>query len=88
MSAGSAGILPASSFGLQMTVSELTENKWAVLSERGCEATDLTHEEARRLVHKLAGEGRHGLCIVSNEAAHRLSGPAVPADVPNLPKRA
>ena len=57
-----------------MTVSELTENKWAVLSERGCEATDLTHEEARRLVHKLAGEGRHGLCIVSNEAAHRLSG--------------
>jgi hypothetical protein len=48
----------------------------------------LTHEDARRLVHKLAGEGRHGLCIVSNEAAHRLSGPSVPAHVPNLPKRA
>ena len=68
--------------------SELIEKKWAVLSERGREAAELTHEEARRLVHKLAGEGRHGLCIVSNEAAHRLSGPAVPADVPNLPNRA
>jgi hypothetical protein len=68
--------------------SELTENKWAVLSERGCEATDLTHDEARRLVHKLAGEGRHGLCIVSNEAAQKLSGPSVPAHVPNLPRRA
>jgi len=81
-----AGIL-ARSF-LKTTVSELIEKKWAVLSERGREAAELTHEEARRLVHKLAGEGRHGLCIVSNEAAHRLSGPAVPADVPNLPNRA
>jgi len=68
--------------------SELGMQKWAVLSERGREAAELTHEEARRLVHKLAGEGRHGLCIVSNEAARRLSGPAVPADVPNLPSRA
>jgi len=50
--------------------------KWAVLSERGCEATDLTHEEARRLVHGLAGEGRHGLCIVTNEAASRMTVPA------------
>ncbi len=73
---------------LKTMTSELTENKWAVLSERGCEAADLTHEEARRLVHKLAGEGRHGLCIVSHEAARRLSGPSVPAHVPNLPKRA
>ena len=67
--------------------SELTEKQWAVLSERGCEATDLTHEEARRLVHKLAGEGRHGLCIVSNEAAQRLSGPSVPADMPAVQNR-
>ena len=78
-----AGIL-ARSFRM---VSELGQEKWAVLSERGCEATDLTHEEARRLVHKLAGEGRHGLCIVTNESAHRLSGPAVPADVPAVQNR-
>ncbi len=52
--------------------SDLENQKWAVLSDRGCEVTRLTHEEARRLVHKLASEGRHGLCIVTNEAAERL----------------
>ena len=56
--------------------SELETKSWAVLSDRGCEATDLTHEEARRLVHKLASEGRHGLCIVSDDAASRVR-PAV-----------
>ena len=55
----------------ELMTSELENEKWAVLSERGCEATRLTHEEARRLVHKLASEGRHGLCIVTNEAAER-----------------
>ena len=68
-------------------VSELDENKWAVISERGPEASHLTHEEARRLVHKLAGEGRHGLCIVTDEAAQRLSGPAIPADMPAVQNR-
>lgn len=57
----------------QKMTSNLQHEKWAVLSERGCEATGLTHEEARRLVHKLASEGRHGLCIITREAAERLS---------------
>ena len=52
--------------------SELGMEKWSVVSDRGCEATGLTHEDARRLVHRLAGEGRHGLCIMSDEAANRL----------------
>jgi hypothetical protein len=52
--------------------SELGQEKWAVVSDRGCEAMSLTHEDARRLVHKLAGEGRHGLCIMSNDAASRI----------------
>ncbi|HEV8587962.1 MAG TPA: hypothetical protein VGQ72_03745 [Pyrinomonadaceae bacterium] len=52
--------------------SDLQSENWAVLSERGCEASELTHEEARRLVHKLATEGRHGLCIVTSEVAERL----------------
>lgn len=52
--------------------SDLENERWAVLSDRGCEATRLAHEEARRLVHKLASEGRHGLWIVTNEAAERL----------------
>jgi len=53
--------------------SDLQNQNWAVLSNRGCEATELTHEEARRLVHRLEGEGRHGLCIVTTEAARRLA---------------
>ena len=67
--------------------SELTEKKWAVLSERGCEASGLTHEDARHLVHKLAGEDRRGLCIVTNEAAQKLTGPVIPADAPSVPAR-
>jgi hypothetical protein len=43
-----------------------------VISERGCEASGLSHEEARRLVHRLGGEGRHGLCIITDEAASRM----------------
>ncbi|HEY6046439.1 MAG TPA: hypothetical protein VIU65_07540 [Pyrinomonadaceae bacterium] len=53
--------------------SKLQNEEWAVLSHLGLEAKSLTHEEARRLVHRLASEGRHGLCIVSDEAASRMS---------------
>ena len=53
--------------------SDLEQKKWSVISERGCEASSLTHEEARRLVHRLGAEGRHGLCIISDEAARRLT---------------
>ena len=52
--------------------SELEQKKWSIISERGCEASSVTHEEARRLVHRLGAEGRHGLCIISDEAARRL----------------
>ena len=52
--------------------SQLESSFWSVLSDRDCEASGLNHEEARRLVHRLGGEGRHGLCIVTDEAARRL----------------
>jgi hypothetical protein len=52
--------------------SDLEAPFWSVLSDQGCEASGLTHEEARRLVHRLGGEGRHGLCIVTDEAANRM----------------
>ena len=52
--------------------SELEKESWSVLSDRGCEASGLTHEDARKLVHRLGGEGRHGLCIVTDEAANRM----------------
>jgi hypothetical protein len=60
--------------------SELVKETWAVLSDRGVEATGLTHEDARRLVHKLGGEGRHGLCILTDEAAHRITETPTPAE--------
>jgi len=52
--------------------SDLERPVWSVLSDRGCEASGLNHEEARRLVHRLGGEGRHGLVIVTDEAAGRM----------------
>ncbi len=52
--------------------SELEKESWSVLSERGCEASGLTHEDARKLIHRLGGEGRHGLCIITDEAASRM----------------
>ncbi|MGQ0761106.1 MAG: hypothetical protein ACT4OT_03685 [Acidobacteriota bacterium] len=58
--------------------SELQSQQWAVLSNRGCEATELTHEEARRLVHRLEGEGRHGLFIVTTDAARHVGAPRTP----------
>ena len=58
--------------------------KWSVISDRGCEATGLTHEDARRLVHRLAGEGRHGLCIMTDAAVSRMA-PRVSSDAPNVP---
>ena len=65
-------------------VSELGKGKWAVVSDRGCEATGLTHEEARRLAHRLAGEGRHGLCIMTDEAVSRM-GARLSSDAPIVP---
>jgi len=61
----------------RLMTSDLGLENWSVISERGCEASSLTYEEARRLVHRLAGEGRHGLCIITDEAASRMIAPGV-----------
>src|SRR5207249_11238462 len=76
---------PDDGSALERMTSDLENEKWAVLSDRGCEATRLTHEEARRLVHKLASEGRHGLCVVTNNAARRMA--EVPAKRATLESR-
>ena len=60
--------------GLFEMTSPLEEPSWSVLSDRGCEASGLTHEEARRLIHRLGGEGRHGLVILTDDAAERMVG--------------
>jgi hypothetical protein len=53
-------------------MSELIKRSWAVISEHGSEATDLTYEEAHALLHRLDKERVHGLCIVTNEAARHF----------------
>jgi hypothetical protein len=53
-------------------MSELNERRWAVLSERGCEAAGLSYEGAAALIARLRGERVHGLCVITDEAAARL----------------
>jgi len=66
-------------------MSELVMERWSVIGNRGVEATSLTYEEARRLVHRLAGEGRHGLCIITDEAAGRMIADIPKTDASRIP---
>lgn len=52
---------------------ELNEQRWAVLSERGCEASGLTYRDAAELMRRLAREKVSGICVITNDAARRVS---------------
>lgn len=52
-------------------MSELTEERWAVLSERGCEAMGLTYAQALELMRSLARDRVSGLAIITDDAARR-----------------
>jgi hypothetical protein len=52
-------------------MSELNEEHWAVISERGVEASGLSYDDAVILRRELDGEKIYGLCIVTDEAAER-----------------
>jgi hypothetical protein len=54
-------------------MSELSEPRWAVLSERGSEAAGLTYEEAAALARELRGRDISGLCVITDEAASHLA---------------
>ena len=54
-------------------MSELREQRWSVVSERGCEASGVNYEEAAGLVGRLRADKIHGLCIISDEAARRYN---------------
>jgi hypothetical protein len=54
-------------------MSELSEQRWGVLSERGCEATGLTYTSALELMRRLSREKVSGISIITNEAARRAS---------------
>ncbi|MBV9926447.1 MAG: hypothetical protein JOZ96_15620 [Acidobacteria bacterium] len=53
-------------------MSELRERRWAVLSERGCEDSGLSYEDAAGLVARLRAERVSGLCVVTDAAAAHL----------------
>jgi hypothetical protein len=52
---------------------ELNEPLWAVISERGCEASGLNYDGALKLLRRLVEEKVHGTCIVTSEAASHLA---------------
>ena len=60
-------------------MSELDEQRWAVVSERGCEAARVTYAEADALMRRLKAERVHGTCVITSEAAARLAGDAAPS---------
>ena len=50
-------------------MSELKERRWAVLSERGCEDSGISYEEAAAAMARLKAERVSGLCVVTDAAA-------------------
>jgi hypothetical protein len=52
---------------------ELNEPRWSIVSFEKCVAKNLTYPQAEKKMMKLAAEKVAGLCIVSDEAAARIS---------------
>jgi len=52
---------------------ELAEKLWAVMSERGREASGLAYAEAAQLVGRLRREKISGLCVITEAAGERLA---------------
>jgi len=54
-------------------MSELTEQQWAVLSERGTEAAELTYAQAAELMRALVREKVSGVSVITDDAARRVT---------------
>lgn len=52
---------------------ELRELRWSVITFENCAVKGLTYEEALNWREKLHNQGLSGLCIVTDEAAERIS---------------
>lgn len=52
--------------------SELDLPRWSVVSFDTCEASGLTYRAAVEVLAQKEDEGVYGLCIVTDEAAHRI----------------
>ncbi len=53
---------------------ELEEPRWSVVSFNKRESGGLTHQQATTVMAELDGRKVAGLCIVTDEAAERISG--------------
>jgi hypothetical protein len=54
-------------------MSELTEERWAVLSERGVEAAALGYQQAAEVMRSLMREKVSGLSVITDAAARRVA---------------
>jgi hypothetical protein len=54
-------------------LSELLEPRWSVITFEGCAVCGLNYDEATTWMQKLKNQGLSGLCIVTDEAAERIS---------------
>jgi hypothetical protein len=54
-------------------LSELLEPRWSVITFEGCAVRGLNYDEATTWLKKLKNQGLSGLCIVTDEAADRIS---------------
>jgi hypothetical protein len=54
-------------------MSELLEPRWSVITFEGCAVRGLDYDEATNWLNKLKNQGLSGLCIVTDEAADRIS---------------
>lgn len=54
-------------------MNELSEKRWAVLSERGNEALGLTYAQALEMMRALQQEKVSGLSIITDDAARRAT---------------
>jgi hypothetical protein len=70
-------------------MSELREQRWSVMSERGREAARLSYADAAALVRNLMGDKVYGLCVITDEAAARLAAQPVSSngDKPRAAKK-
>jgi hypothetical protein len=57
----------------ETVLSELLEPRWSVITFEGCAVCGLSYDEAANWMKKLKNQGLSGLCIVTDEAAERIS---------------
>jgi hypothetical protein len=57
----------------ETVLSELLEPRWSVITFESCAVRGLNYDEATTWLGKLKNQGLSGLCIVTDEAADRIS---------------